>query len=394
MKILQIPYWYPPEGGEFCRDQAVLLKKSGVEIDVLANVPAPWRKYGLGVFTKFPVHPFFSKEDNLDVLRNYFWRIPKSEKHNVNRWIKKTLKLVDLYIEEKGMPDIIHTHVALWAGYVGFLVKKKYNIPYVVTEHHSIFSNKSEFSRSSFKSWQLKYLTSVFSNADYILPVSTVIVDKINEFSNNNPNLCVISNILDNQFFTYKKREFCRNTFVFFTANSYCLDKAYDVLLEAFEIVCKQNRNVELRIAGTNFDNPVIKRLLAENKNSRNKIVFCGFLSQTEVRDELWNADAFVLASRAESQSIATIEALCTGLPIVCTEVVPEEVAIPTAGYCGVSVDNPQALADAMLMMMENYKKFDSLAISNHAHKITDPNLFVEKTKKVYVSVLDTKRSL
>ena len=389
MKILQIPYWYPPEGGEFCRDQAVLLKEAGIDIDILANVPAPWKKYGFKIFTKLDIRPSFTKEDNLEVLRNYFLRIPKLEKKNIKRWINKTLKLVDLYIEEKGKPDIIHAHVALWAGYVAYLVKKKYGIPYVITEHHSIFSNKSEFARKSFKDWHIDYLRKSFSNADYILPVSTVIIDKINEFSNNNPNIDVISNMLDNRLFTYKKREFHRDSFVFFTANSYCLDKAYDVLLEAFEIVCKQKRNVELRIAGSGFGNPVIKQSLAKNTHSRNKINFCGLISHTEVRDELWNADAFVLASRAESQSIATLEALCTGLPVVCTEVVPEEVAIPITGY-RVPVDNPHSLADAMLAMTENYRKFDSLAISRHAHKITDPDLFIKKTKTVYASVWDS----
>ena len=390
MKILQIPYWYPPEGGEFCQDQAVLLKKSGIDIDVLANIQMPWRKYGFKIFAKLFARPFFAQEGNLEVLRNYFWRIPKMKKKNTKRWISKTLKLVDLYIEKKGKPDIIHVHVALWAGYVACLVKKKYDIPYVITEHYSIFSNKSEFSRRSFKDWYSDYLNAAYSNTDYILPVSHQIINTINQFSSGNRNICVISNILDNQLFTYKEKNFQRDKFVFFTANSYNLAKAYDVLLKAFEIVCKQKQNVELRIAGRKFDNIVIERLLTKNKNSKGKIKFCGFISCTEVRDELWNADAFVLASRAESQSIATLEALCTGLPIVCTEVVPEEVAIPMTGY-RVQVDNPQVLADAMLLMIENYKKFDTLAISNHAHQITDPDLFIEKTKKIYASVLNMK---
>jgi glycosyltransferase involved in cell wall biosynthesis len=386
MKILQIPTWYPPEGGEFCRDQAIFLKKSDIDIDVLANVRVSWRKYKWKLFA-LPRKEFYSVEDGVTVLRNFYLKIPKSEKLNMQRWAKKTLQLFDLYVKEKGKPDIIHAHTCIWGGYVAYLIKEKYGIPYVITEHHGMFGHESEYTRKSFKDWYLEYFKKIFSSADYLLPVSYLLINKIKEFSQGNENICVISNILDNQLFSYRKKKIKRDTFVFFTANSYTVAKAFDVMLEAFEIVCKRKQNVELRIAGSGFDNPVIEQLLAKNENSHNKIVFCGLLSPSDVRNELWNADAYVLSSRAESQSISVLEAMCTGTPVVCTNVVPVEVATPITGY-KTQVDNPLALAEAMIAMMDNYDKFDSLAISNHAHSVTDPKFFVDKTRSVYQEVI------
>lgn len=387
MKILQLPSFYLPVGGEFCRDQAVLLKNNGIDIEVLANVRLPWKescsKPSLYLFS-----PFFSEEDGLTIFRNYFLGIPKASKLNIKRWINSTFRLFERYIKLKGTPNIIHVHTCMWAGYVAYLIKKKYNVPYVITEHYSIFSNKSEYSRNSFKNWHIPYLTKAYSNTNYILPVSQQIVKKIEEFSMGKIPIKVLSNIIDTSFFHLNDKKYLpSDKFIFFTANSYNPAKAYDILLKAFDLVVKQYPGIELRIAGDRFADSSFQKLLTQTVY-KEKIYFCGLLSPEEVRTELWNADSFVLASRAESQSIATLEALSVGLPVVCTEVVPEEMITSETGY-RVEVDNPDVLADAMCQMIRERKNFDSKKISQHAQSIVNPENFVEQTKMVYEYILN-----
>lgn len=389
-KILQIPSVYLPKGGEFCRDQAVTLKKAGIDIDVLAHVILSWREF-VPRYKEFPLEPFFSEEDGLTVYRSYFLKYPKHFKLSVLQWIKKTFKLFEKYVQQKGKPDLIHAHFCMWGGYVAYLIKQKYGIPYVITEHHSLLSYKSDYSKRAMKPWFDPYLKAAYSHADCILPVSYQLIEKINEYTEEKVPIKVLSNILDTNLFHLPKKEkrtdpVSAGKFVFFTANSYNPAKAYDILIEAFQTVYQKNPNVQLRIAGTNFCNKGFQRLLKQFPGSKN-ITFTGFLSPEEIRNELWKAHAYVLASRAESQSIAVLEALCTGLAVVCTEVVPEEVMVEGMGY-RVPVDNPGELAAGMLKMVENFPSFDEKAISAHARSLVDPQKFTHETLHIYHKIL------
>ncbi|MDP4269617.1 MAG: glycosyltransferase [Bacteroidota bacterium] len=384
MKILILPSWYLPEGGEFCKEQAIHLKASGINVNILANVELSWKKYGFRALT-FPFGFKTCIEDGMLTNRHYSLRIPKSEKLNVQKWILSTLKQFDVYIKKYGKPDLIHAHSAMWAGYVAHLIKQKYGIPYVITEHRGRFSEMAQPNSNTFKDWYSSYLHKAFSNADFIIPVSDLLIKKIREFSGIDAKIQAISNIVDTDFFhpeTFKKGD----VFTFFTANSYHDAKGYDVLLKAFDLVRNQASDVKLVIAGEGFNNCDFQTYLSQCKN-REFITFTGFLEREEIRNHLWSADSYVLASRIEAQPISVLEALSTGLPVVCTEVVPSEVLIPEAGYRA-PVNDAVRLAKAMLEMINNHKSFDNEFIADHARKLSSPQHVINKLLKVYHSIL------
>ena len=115
MRVLQLPSWYIPEGGMFCTEQSIALKQVGVEVHILANVALPWRKYKSRIYS-FPRKPFFTEENGITLLRYYAKRIPFADMWNMKLWVRNTLRLYDMYFEKFGHPDIIHTHISLWAG--------------------------------------------------------------------------------------------------------------------------------------------------------------------------------------------------------------------------------------------------------------------------------------
>ena len=47
-------------------------------------------------------------------------------------------KLYDQYMQEN-RPDIIHAHCCVWAGYAAMKLSEQIGIPYVVTEHATLF---------------------------------------------------------------------------------------------------------------------------------------------------------------------------------------------------------------------------------------------------------------
>jgi glycosyltransferase involved in cell wall biosynthesis len=80
-------------------------------------------------------------------------------------------------------------------------------------------------------------------------------------------------------------------------------------------------------------------------------------LNADGIRELMWRADAFVIPSRNESQSLAVLEALSIGLPIICTEVIPKLFVNEQTGY-RVPIENPIALADAMEKMIRTASNF------------------------------------
>jgi len=386
MKILQIPSWYLPEGGHFCLNQSMALQEAGIDVHILANVVLPWRKYKLSIFN-YPIKAFFSIENNIPIYRYYSWKYPFVDIPNIRKWVAQTVKMFDRYNEEHGSPDIIHVHSSMWGGYAAALIKEKYGIPYVITEHRGIFGSKSSFAKALLKNEYKLYLEKAFSQADYIIPVSDQLTEKISEYLTNPVPIKSISNILDTEYFSPIQRKHKGNTpFTFISVNGYYIEKGYDILLPAFDKLCKLNPNVNLRLIGENFDYADFQKILEKVKH-KEKISFTGEIPREGVRKELWEADAFVIASRIESQSVATLEAMSTGLPIVATSVIPNTMITNTVGY-RVEIEDVNALSEAMLQMIQNKDSFDSTEISNHVKEIAGKEAVVSQLIEVYKEVL------
>ncbi len=384
-KILILPSWYLPMGGSFCRDQAIALQNKGIDVTILANVELPWTQMGIKSLT-LPWGFFSQTEEGIPTHRHYLRRIPRSETANFHRWVSSTLKQVDHYIATHGKPDLIHAHSAMWAGYAAALIREKQNIPYIITEHRGRFSERAQSRHTIHKKWQIPCLQKAFSDAELLIPVSSLLVSRLTELSGHKSPVIPVSNIVDTDFFQPLLSRPATDHFTFFTANSFDDAKAYDILLEAFDQVCTQHSNVNLVIAGGGFQNSAFRAML-KNCKAANKITFTGFLDKTAIRQNLWSAHAFVLASRVESQSIAVLEAMSTGLPVVCTDVVPDEVVTPQTGY-KVPVNNAVQLAEAMHRMVQNSQSFSPQTIVAQARNIASPDVVAQKLIDIYHQIL------
>ena len=387
MKILQLPSWYLPEGGQFCQHQSIALLEAGIEVSILANVILPLRKYKFSIFT-FPLKAFYTKEDGISIFRYYAWKIPFFEFLNMKKWVHKTVSMCEQHIAKNGKPDLIHAHSSMWAGYAAALIKRKYGIPYIITEHRGRFSENSKDTEKLFKPFYTKYLVKSFSNANAIILVSNQLKRRINGFCTREVPFYTISNILDTSLFRLKKGSLLKFPFVFMNANSFDPAKGYDILLPAFDKVCEKHPSATLYLLGENFDNDEFLGIIENIKHKKN-IILTGLQNSNGVLKFMHKSHAFVLSSRIESQSISVLEALSCGIPIVCTKAVPEEITPPFAAIRCDS-NSVEELYVAMVEMIDNYDSFDSLAISNFANSICSKEKVVSELLKVYTSIVKT----
>ena len=385
--ILMIPSWYMPEGGQFCRNQAQVLKEQGIQANVLANVSLSWRKYRQKIF-QFPWFSFTNQEDGLIVFRNYFRWLPFFNKTNGILWSWQTVRLFDKYCIQYGKPDIIHVHSVLWGGYAAYLINKKTNIPYVITEHKGIFGLSCEYAKEQFNDWQTPYMEKAFSNASAIIPVSSNLTSKIQTYLTKNVCIETISNVVDTDFFHFKER-IIENDIKFVAVNGFMHVKAYDILLPAFDEACNEISNIKLKIVGEDFKGEKFQQLWSQVKH-KDKISFTGELDMHGVREKLWNANIYIISSRVEAQPVSTLEALSTGLPIVCTSVIPKGMANKNNSLI-VPVENIEDLTSAIIEMSKIFRQFDGRQISNEIIKIASKEVVAKKLIDLYSTIITKK---
>jgi glycosyltransferase involved in cell wall biosynthesis len=97
--------------------------------------------------------------------------------------------------------------------------------------------------------------------------------------------------------------------------------KGLDFLLKAFAKLAQERQDIQLVIAGPDEDggSRAIRRL-AQECNIEDRVILTGLLKGQEKLAVLQDADAFVLPSRFEGLSIALLEALYMGLPVLVTD--------------------------------------------------------------------------
>jgi len=153
------------------------------------------------------------------------------------------------------------------------------------------------------------------------------------------------------------------------------------VLVEAFHILSKRLKNLQLRIVGDGeMREELSKRINFLNLGSYVKIL--GYVPYHSVKDQLSNASIFVLPSRSEGLPNVLLQAMAAGLPIVATRVggIPSLIRDGENGLL-VTADDPEELAEAIKKLLMNRDLAERLG--RNARK-TAEEYRVERVVKLY----------
>lgn len=383
--ILIIPSWYPAKAGDiqgsFFREQALALSKKGHKVGVIAP-----SMYSLKDWKSIAFKPHSVQfENDKGVLTYRQQRVnytPRLKGITRARRVRIGTRLVDKYVIDNGVPDIVHVHSLINAGFIAYKVKQKYGIPYVVTEHSSAFARELVDKKT------IKQLIPVVKSSAKNIAVS-------NEFKNlledtfKNSKWEYIPNIVSDEFLEYKFQ--ADNNFEAFTFSNICLmspNKRVDLIILAFAKAFKGNPNIKLKLGG---DGPVRSSLekLVKREGVSEQVTFLGALERGQVKEEVAKSDAFVLSSEYETFGVVIIEALALGKPVIATRCGgPESIVVPEVGYL-VDRNSVESLAQGMIDLYNHREKYSAEAIREYCRCHFSEAAVVDKLTHIYSNVLD-----
>lgn len=384
MHILIIPSGYPTEDAPlrstFFKEQAVALKEDGNKVGVIYSETRRITGINLNTLKKnhFQIKEYV--EEGINTIRLHGWNILMMRNGlGINFWIKQSLILFNKYIKKYGKPDIIHVHCGLYGGIVAKLIKDKYSIPYVITEHSSIVMNHL------LDDYHKKLLKVAYNNSNKLISVGGKLKEAMKVYTNKE--IVVIPNIVDTSVFKYEANQ--RDLkFKFVSVSMLKSDKNIELLLRAFENAFKNSEQIGLMVIGDGPERYKLEKL-AEDLDIKKQVEFLGAVERRNLPKYLQKAAAFALPSNYETFGVAYIEALACGLPIITTKCGgPEDFYEEKLGYI-IPKGDMQALSIAMSDMVINYDRFKKDEISKYIKEKFSKKVIIEKIREVYLEIIN-----
>lgn len=388
-RILILPSWYPPDGGYFFREHSEALLKKGWQVDVLVNRLVGIRKLiqaGPSALRFYRV----KHENGLRVVRSSYLKMPGNEHYNTLGWARKTVRIYRRYERQFGMPDLILAHSVTWAGYAGYLLRKKYGLPYVIVEHRSFFVWSSREARAMVKPFYLPLFELAYGHCEKLVLVSDSQRKGIETLVPSARKKTIrIPNMIREDLFLPPAEPRQIDPFVFFWAGRLEHVKGLDLLLEAVSILRDQSdHNFKVRLAGKgSLREDLEQRASALGVSER--VIFLGRLSRGEMLLELQKASCFVLPTRYEAFGVVLIEALATGLPLIATRSGGPDSIVTKENGLLIEPGNAEALAKAMREMMDRIQAYSAKEIRAQCLKRYGDSQVLEQYSQLFLQLLE-----
>ena len=222
-------------------------------------------------------------------------------------------KLYDQYMKGN-KPDIIHAHCCVWAGYAAMKLSEQIGIPYVVTEHATLF----QLHRDEISEKNDKVIRKIFQKAARVICVSGAFAKLIESYR---PDIDVVGNVVNCDAFvpradSEKHRGVRFLTVCYMEEEAQLYKKGIDILIQAWTEVVKKYTDVKLVIGGGGSAKTKVEQWVEEHGISK-YVEFTDALDREQVIQEMQSCDCFVLPSRYETFGVVYIEAMACGKPVI-----------------------------------------------------------------------------
>lgn len=380
--VLKLCGWYPSKvdalSGDFVQRQAIAISGQCKTVVLFAQKdPTPGRR---------KIETAFERHGNLFEYVFYYPKTKWLDKLWSQWYYMRVLKsFLPILLKEHGTPSIVHINIVWRAAIWGLYLKKKYNWPFVITEHSTEYQPVAiENIRN--KAASRKLITKqAFQSSSLTIPVSNQLGQVIQQLYG--PiSYRAIPNVVDTSLFYYKPRLATNRPFRLLHISTMGYQKNMEGLIRVLQQLAKSGASFEIIMVGSTDDQ--VRKMVDEGTVLSSFTTFTGNITYHEVAALMQSADALVLFSRYENLPCVLLEAMCCGLPVITTDVggIPEIVTKDNGIL--VPEGNEPALLTALKEVVTGRRPFDQAAIAQKAQALYNYDTVGKSFIDVYQQVL------
>lgn len=285
------------------------------------------------------------------------------------------------YHTRHGSASIVHGHSRfLTGGLIAYQIKKRFNIPYVITDHSSVYYRRGVNKKELFQ------VRDVINESAEWLTVSNHLGSLIKrQIQGIDKRFTVIGNILpimDNEDLSNRKDEKCGINLI--NIGSHDANKNQELLLSVFSRLKTEIDNLKLIMIGEGELSSYYKKIVSDLHIEKD-VRFLGKQTHGQVLNHLLHADVLVHTSIYETFGVVIIEALACGIPVVSTRSGGPNSIIKD--FNGVLVDNNEiSLYLGIRKILDELHTFDKARIKEDVIGKYSSAVIAKELINVYLS--------
>ena len=280
-------------------------------------------------------------------------------------------------------PDIVHANVLHNNMMFAVYLKKRFKIPFVVTEHWTALRQINAETTSS----KIKKTAKFIGNqASYLMPVSDDLKKSLINLGIKKP-MKVIPNVVNTKLFKPNNKR--PETFTFLHVSSLIPRKNFNKILDVSIRLLEKGFIFNLQLGGDGDEVTIaqLKKKVQESGHS-NQIEIFGTQTLNEVADRMANANCFILFSEDENQPCVIAEAFASGTPVISTNVGGIAEFFPENFGVLIEKTDPFLLEEAMKRMLNNDNVAEREIMANYAKNNFSKEHIANAFSEIYLNVL------
>lgn len=375
-----VPSPHHPQWGCFEKDQAEALARLGHKVVVMC-IDARFERHrgslGLHHYSINGVEYY----NQVVLPAQLFSRILGRERYWTSIKRKYYIRLAEKIIALHGRPDVIYSQFFTNTAFA-VDIKEYLGIPLVAIEH------LARFNEESLNPFDEKWARRAFDGSDTLIAVAGTLAASLKKWFGKE--CVVVHNMYGKEFETpptpSAKPEGA--PLIFVSAASLVYRKGFDAIIKAFALAKLPSEKWMLKIIGWGEEKENLENLIKENHLERN-VMLLGKMDKPSIVKVLSESHVFALPSRNENFSVAVLEGLAMGLPVLATDCGGIRECLDDNNGIITPVDDIPAMADAIKQMVDNYDQYNRTAIIEDCKRRFSPESIAKKLTEVFENTIN-----
>lgn len=311
----------------------------------------------------------------------------KNSKNPVKNFFRR-MKAYNKGFSKLQKPDLVHANILHNNMLFAVYLKKKYKIPFVVTEHWTALRKIN----AEITSKIIKQTAVIIGNqAEFILPVSNDLLLGLKDLGIKNK-MMVVPNVVNTQLFIPQRK--ADTEFTFIHVSNLIPRKNPEKILDVALNLLDKGFVFRFQLGGDGNEEILNKlRNKVENSKFSDKITVFGIQTLNEIADRMGSSNCFILFSEDENQPCVIAESFASEIKVISTNVGGIGEFFPdNAGILLKKVDEAE-LYSAMVRMLKHDRNDDLSFLSQYAKDTFSQEMIAMKFSAIYAQVLKGLRS-